>query len=500
MAITGGDRHVWRALRTRELIPDRPAVLEIGRANWYGDVSQAALLADREEFSEGRDERPTALGPWQAADWYYDFMLRMPRRTAIDLDQEAEAQRLNLNEPLPRDMRDAFNVVINTGTNEHVFDQRQVWESIHQACKVGGLMVHAVPLWGWLDHGFFNVQPTLVADLAAENGYEILEWIIHEIDTGWMARIETPGDVQQHQHRSRDHSAMMHFALRKTLAAAFRVPMQGVYSSRASAAMVQTWQRQRGVAQAMDGDSDQALYLALPCRPDPVNDDKIKIVKPTGRGVFKIGRSRIASLLCLAFNKLWCYALNLRPECNNFGMCHDDVFPTPLWADVLIDERDRIGAAVCSAVVPIKDDRGLTTTAIRNAETGDTRRLTMAEIFELPETFDLHDVKRLGIGSGGPPEADLLAVNTGLWVCRLTDAWVDHFPGFSMTDGIKRRPDGRLAAGCISEDWQFSEWLHSRGQKVVATRKVALAHRDLAGKDYRNDHVWGEWATDRGDT
>jgi hypothetical protein len=217
------------------------------------------------------------------------------------------------------------------------------------------------------------------------------------------------------------------------------------------------------------------------------------MVRPCNRGKFKAARIK-CSLLCLSFNRLWAMALNARAEhgVTHFAMCHDDVVPSPGWADVLIDELDRTGADVCSAVVPIKDPRGLTSTGIRNAGTGSTRRLTMREIFDLPETFGLRQVS--GIGEG-----DLLAVNTGLWVCRLDAPWVERFPGFAMTDAVRRVGD-RWEAGCVPEDWQFSEWLWRQGLKAAATRKVALAHVDDDGKEYRSDSVWGEWETDLGDT
>lgn len=242
MAITGGDRLVWRKLRELGAIPERPTVLEIGRANWYGDVPSCLLEADLREHAEGPLSKVPQLDTWTVADLYYEAMLRRPERTAIDLDPCAEgAIRHDLNQPLSFDLWGQFDVVINTGTCEHVFDQKQVWQSCHFACRPGGLMVHAVPLWGWLDHGFVNYQPTFVADVAAENEYEVLCWFLHEIKTGWGVPVACPAGVIRHQARSRDHSAMMHFAYRRISDAPFRVPMQGVYSNRTTPAQQESW-------------------------------------------------------------------------------------------------------------------------------------------------------------------------------------------------------------------------------------------------------------------
>lgn len=253
MAITRGDRLLWRLLRERELIPPRPVVLEIGRANWYGDITGPEARADREQLGEGMELPAGLVNVWQAADWYYDVMLRRPRRTAIDLDPAAELAggpvrvlALDLNQPLPAWLRaGAFDLVLNTGTTEHVFDQRQAWESIHAATLPGGIMLHGIPLWGWLDHGFYNYNPTTIADLAAENGYEVLCWLIHELKTGWYAEVAAPADFAAHQCRAAHHSAMMYVALRRTHGGAFRVPMQGVYSARATTQQTRAWHENR---------------------------------------------------------------------------------------------------------------------------------------------------------------------------------------------------------------------------------------------------------------
>lgn len=245
MAITGGDRQLWRKLRAHGEIPERPVVLELGRANWYGDIPQGEAVEDWRYFADPGIGLPKRVNHWQAADWYYDVMLRRPTRVAIDLDPAApDCVRHNLNELVPECLHGA-DVVINTGTLEHVFDQRAVWQSCHDACKLGGLMVHALPLWGWLDHGFTNFNPTLVADLASENGYAVLCWLIYEIKTGWYAPIECPADVAQHQARAAEHSAMMHVAFRKVSGEPFKVPMQGVYSRRATTEQLEAWNANR---------------------------------------------------------------------------------------------------------------------------------------------------------------------------------------------------------------------------------------------------------------
>ncbi len=69
-----------------------------------------------------------------------------------------------------------------------------------------------------------------------------------------------------------------------------------------------------------------------------------------------------ASLLALNFNTLWCRALNLRRKrrVDYFAMLHADIEPEEGWLDALVGELEAHSADVFSAVVPIKEDRGLT--------------------------------------------------------------------------------------------------------------------------------------------
>jgi hypothetical protein len=133
-----------------------------------------------------------------------------------------------------------------------------------------------------------------------------------------------------------------------------------------------------------------------------------------------------------------------------------------------------------STVIPIKDDRGLSSTGILRKETGAVRRLTMTEIHTLPESFT--------IAQTDSPD-QVLAVNTGLWVCDFTDEWVEKVT-FTIRDGIQKGEDGLFRAAVMPEDWDFSAQCARLGLSVGATRKVVVDH--YGRKAYRNDQVWGQ--------
>jgi hypothetical protein len=175
------------------------------------------------------------------------------------------------------------------------------------------------------------------------------------------------------------------------------------------------------------------------------------------------------SLLAMNFNGLWCRALNSRDEepWTDFAMSHADIAAPAGWLETLLDERRRCGADVLSCCVAIKDDRRLTSTGVVQPD-GNVRRLTVKEIYRLPETFSAADLPSIGI------EGELV-VNTGLWVCDFTRPWVERVC-FNVGDNIQRQPNGKFCPVICPEDWKFSDWCNKNGLKVFATRKVKPVH------------------------
>lgn len=188
------------------------------------------------------------------------------------------------------------------------------------------------------------------------------------------------------------------------------------------------------------------------------------------------------SLLAANFNQLFVTALNLQEslDLRVFAMLHSDVSAGPGWLDILIDELDATGADLVSAVLPIKDERGLTSTAI-DTDPWKPRRLAMKEVMGLPETF------------GSPDQGNLL-VNTGCWACRLNPEWAEQGFCFTINDRIVKRADGKWAAEVQPEDWNMSRWLHAHGHNVMATRKVKAKHIGLSS--YSNEYAWGVLESD----
>lgn len=237
MAISAVHYQLYRELQPH--LPRGGTLLEIGEANWYGDLDPACLLG------HGCDEQVQAAidsGNFFAiAKAFYHALFAPSRTVAVDKHGTENAWKCDLNKPLPP--LGTFDVVINNGTAEHVFNIGQVFASIHNACKVGGLMIHDAPFTGWVDHGFFCLQPTLFYDLAAANGYEIVRVDVMQLTMRESGYISSREDIAEIVRRELlPGNAVLFVVLRKKTAEPFKVPMQGYYDGTLSDDGKRAWE------------------------------------------------------------------------------------------------------------------------------------------------------------------------------------------------------------------------------------------------------------------
>lgn len=119
-----------------------------------------------------------------AADWYRER--GCGRYESIDGNGKGTLTA-DLNEPLDRGIGQ-FDLVTDFGTGEHIFDQAQVWRTIHALTKAGGFIAFDRPSQGYPEHCFYNVHECLFRDLAEANGYEVLRLVRGETSRGELIR------------------------------------------------------------------------------------------------------------------------------------------------------------------------------------------------------------------------------------------------------------------------------------------------------------------------
>ena len=141
-----------------------------------------------------------------ASDWYK--RIGCGRYESIDGNDRGTWTH-DLNRKLPAAVA-PFDLVTDFGTGEHIFDQAQVWRTIHLLTKPGGYIAFDRPTAGYPGHCFYLINEGLIRDIAAANDYAIL-------------RLEP---------RKTSRGELIRGVFKKTgTATKFQVPQQGRYRS-----------------------------------------------------------------------------------------------------------------------------------------------------------------------------------------------------------------------------------------------------------------------------
>lgn len=229
-----------------------------------------------------------------------------------------------------------------------------------------------------------------------------------------------------------------------------------------------------------------------------------------------------SSLLAYGFNIKWCDCISDPQGFDYFLLLHSDIFPhldqgtIGNWVSVLIDELESHGYDAIHACSPIKDARGLTSTGVGRIddEWAKIRRITVDELHELPETWDIDTLKTaLPKMDQGPLVGHRLCLlsNTGVLLVKI-GPWVDRFPGFTIKDRIVKyfpktgmvipndvpctasRSEYCYRAQVVPEDWGFGRWCAQNGLRVGCTRKVRVDH--YGRQAFPNHQKWGQQKND----
>jgi hypothetical protein len=81
-----------------------------------------------------------------------------------------------------------FDLVTDFGTGEHIFDQAQVWRTLHDLTRPGGYIAFDRPSEGYAKHCFYLITETLLQDIRRANNYEQIRLARKETPRGWLIR------------------------------------------------------------------------------------------------------------------------------------------------------------------------------------------------------------------------------------------------------------------------------------------------------------------------
>lgn len=141
-------------------------------------IGHQALLLHPSELREIRKVCPGALAGYkwgEYADRFFIECLGVSKVNTLDYSSYEGADLLyDLNQPVPADLKGRFDVVIEAGSLEHVFNFPVAIANLMRMTRLGGSMFVSTVSNNLCGHGFYQFSPELVFRVfTPENGFEL---------------------------------------------------------------------------------------------------------------------------------------------------------------------------------------------------------------------------------------------------------------------------------------------------------------------------------------
>lgn len=134
------------------------------------------------------------LGPklakkWAGTDqgaWCEDLLMKHFGATEVDSidnsDYEGAKIIFDYNQPVPKELHQQYDTVIDFGCSEHIFDVAQVFKNTTDICKIGGRILHILPADNFCGHGFYQFTPEFFLSIYSnKNGYKDTEIFLSDL-------------------------------------------------------------------------------------------------------------------------------------------------------------------------------------------------------------------------------------------------------------------------------------------------------------------------------
>ncbi len=134
------------------------------------------------------------LGPklakkWVGTDqgaWCEDLLMRHFGATEVDSIDNSHYEGAKIifdyNQPVPKELHQQYDAVIDFGCSEHIFNVAQVFKNTADICKIGGRILHILPADNFCGHGFYQFTPEFFLSIYSnKNGYRGTEIFLSDL-------------------------------------------------------------------------------------------------------------------------------------------------------------------------------------------------------------------------------------------------------------------------------------------------------------------------------
>jgi len=151
------------------------AIVTLGRQDVLVSGAQLQRIARTAGFASPVDAASLGLTAGAISDEVLLRYLGFDEIVSLDVSAyEGAGLILDLNErEIPDSLVGHFDVVLDSGTLEHVFHVPNALRSVVRMLKPDGRVIHIAPSSNHMDHGFYMFSPTLLADYYRANDFQI---------------------------------------------------------------------------------------------------------------------------------------------------------------------------------------------------------------------------------------------------------------------------------------------------------------------------------------
>jgi len=199
-------------------------ICTLGRQTFYGGQSEInRVLKDY-------GKPVVTLPPNRPQHFAEDVLEQLDFDTvSLDFSDYEDAKILHdMNCPIPDSLQEQFDLVIDGGTLEHVFNYPIALENAMRMIRIGGHIMLITPANNQCGHGFYQFSPELFFRIfSPANGFELLRMYV----TGRGGPYHIADPIKVHGRvtlRNQEHSFLMVHA-RKTANAPLSTPQQSDY-------------------------------------------------------------------------------------------------------------------------------------------------------------------------------------------------------------------------------------------------------------------------------
>ncbi|MCX5805039.1 MAG: class I SAM-dependent methyltransferase [Proteobacteria bacterium] len=137
----------------------------------------------------------------------------------------------DLNKDVPNELHNKYDLILDSGTSEHIFNFPKVLENYNKMLKVGGRIIHGLPSSNHVDHGFYMFSPTVFYDYYLANKWDVIESVFFKYyrqhDTKlWKIYKYTPGCLDDFSFGGLKGMYGIFFIFRKTINSTFNAAVQ----------------------------------------------------------------------------------------------------------------------------------------------------------------------------------------------------------------------------------------------------------------------------------